>query len=133
MYAQCSFVSFVNNVPVHTIGNSGIRLENLTACALLKEIHYREDCYGETLRLHYLRTKDNREIDFLVVRDETPAMLIEVKWADQEKSPNFSKFEKHFAGIEKVQIVGDLRREKTYPDGTAVRGVHNWLAGFSLA
>jgi len=115
------------------IGTSGIRLENLTACALLKEIHYREDCYGESLRLHYLKTKDNKEIDFLVVRDETPALLIEVKWADQGVSPNFSIFEKHFPEIEKIQIVGELKREKTYPDGTAIRSAHNWLAGFSLA
>jgi len=115
------------------IGTSGIRLENLTACALLKEIHYREDCYGESLRLHCLKTKDNKEIDFLVVRDETPALLIEVKWADQGVSPNFSIFEKHFPGIEKIQIVGELKREKTYPDGTAIRNAHNWLAGFSLA
>lgn len=47
------------------IGDSGIKLENLTACALLKEIHYLEDCYGEQVQLHYLMTKDGREVDFL--------------------------------------------------------------------
>jgi len=47
------------------IGDSGIKLENLTACALLKEIHYIEDCYGEQAQIYYLKTKDNREIDFL--------------------------------------------------------------------
>jgi uncharacterized protein len=115
------------------IGNSGIRLENLTACALLKEIHYMEDCLGEDAQLYYLKTKDNKEIDFLVARDETPSLLIEVKWAEAAVSPNFSVFSKYFPGIRKVQIVGDLKREKTYPDGTEIRSAHNWLADLSLA
>jgi len=115
------------------IGNSGIRLENLTACALLKEIQYMEDCLGEEAQLYYLKTKDNKEIDFLVMRDETPSLLIEVKWAEAVVSHNFSVFSKYFPGIRKVQIVGDLKREKTYPDGTEIRSAHNWLADFSLA
>lgn len=115
------------------IGNSGIRLENLAACALLKEIHYMEDCYGEEAQIYYLKTKDNKEIDFLVIRDEAPSLLIEVKWAEAAVSPNFSIFSKYFPGIKKIQIVGDLKREKTYPDGTEIRSAHNWLADFSLA
>ena len=114
------------------IGNSGIRLENLTACALLKEIHYREDCYGDTAGLHYVKTKDNKEIDFLVARDDSPTLLVEVKWADQAISPNFSLFAKYFPKTRKVQIVGDLKREKTYPDGNEIRSAANWLANFSL-
>jgi hypothetical protein len=85
------------------------------------------------LRLHCLKTKDNKKVDFLVVREETPALLIEVKWADQGVSRNFSIFETHFPGIEKIQIAGDLRREKTYPHATALRSAHNRLAGFSSA
>jgi len=115
------------------IGNSGIKLENLTACALLKEIHYIEDCYGEQAQLYYLKTKDNREIDFFVIRDEAPFFMIEVKWADNTLSRNFSIFGKYFPGIKKIQIVKNLNREKTYPDGTEIRSAYNWLANFSLA
>ena len=28
------------------IGDTGIKLENTVACAIQKEIHFREDCYG---------------------------------------------------------------------------------------
>jgi hypothetical protein len=59
--------------------------------------------------------------------------MIEVKWADNTPSPNFSIFSKYFPGIKKIQIVNDLNREKTYPDGTEIRSAHNWLANFSLA
>lgn len=114
------------------IGDSGIKLENLTACALLKEIHYIEDCYGEQEQIYYLKTKDNREIDFFVIRDEAPFLMIEVKWTDNIPSRNFLIFSKYFPGIKKIQIVKDLNREKTYPDGTEIRSAHNWLANFSL-
>ena len=36
-------------------GDPSIRLENLTACALLKEIQFRVDCYGENMGLYYLK------------------------------------------------------------------------------
>jgi predicted AAA+ superfamily ATPase len=114
------------------VGDSGIKLENLTACALLKEIQYLEDCYGEQMTLYYLRTKDSREIDFLIIRDEAPLLMIEVKWADSIPCRNFSIFSKYFPGVKKVQIVRKLDREKTYPDGTEIRLAHNWLADFSL-
>jgi hypothetical protein len=35
------------------VGDPGAKLENLVACALLKEIHYRADCYGEEMYLKY--------------------------------------------------------------------------------
>ena len=114
------------------LGDSGIKLENLTACALLKEIHYLEDCYGEQLQLYYLKKKDGREIDFFIIRDEAPLLMIEVKWSDSRPSRNFSIFSKYFSGVKKVQLVKKLDREKTYPDGTEIRSAHNWLADLSL-
>ena len=114
------------------IGDSGTKLENLTACALLKEIHYIEDCYGEQAQLYYLKTKDSREIDFFITRNEAPFLMLEVKWADSTPNRNFSIFGKHFPGVKKVQIVKKLDREKTYSEGTEIRSAHNWLADFSL-
>ena len=114
------------------IGDLGIKLENLTACALLKETHYLEDCYGEQVQLHYLRTKDGREVDFFITRNDAPFLMAEVKWADSSPSSNFSIFDKYFHGVKKVQVVGKLDREKTYPDGTEIRSAHNWLADLTL-
>ena len=114
------------------IGDEGVRLENLTACALLKEIHYREDCLGEKYDLYYLRTKDGKEIDFLVTHDENPLMQLEVKLADQAKSPNFHLFSRYFPNTAKVQIVKNTKKEKTFPDGTEIRIAHNWLSKLSF-
>ncbi|HQI23637.1 MAG: ATP-binding protein [Smithella sp.] len=112
--------------------DSGMKLENLVACALLKEMHFREDCFGEKWNLCYLRNKDGREIDFLVTKKGTPAMMIEVKWSDDERSPNFSFFEKNTKSVKKVQIVKELKREKTYPDGTEIRTACKWLSEITL-
>ncbi|MFO7715975.1 ATP-binding protein [Desulfosarcina sp.] len=114
------------------IGDQGVKLENLAACALLKEIHYMEDCRGEPARLHYLMTKDSKEVDFLVTIEGTPFLMAEVKWADDKPARNLAIFEKYFPGVKKLQLVGKLSREKTYPDGTEVRAAHRWLADPTL-
>jgi len=110
----------------------GLKLENLVACALLKEIHYRADCLGERWDFYYLRNKDGREIDFFLTRNDKPALMIEVKWSDAERSPNFSFFEKYLPCVKKIQIVKDLKREKTFPDGTEIRTAQNWLSEIAL-
>ena len=115
------------------VGEAGIKLENLVACSLLKELHFREDCMGEQWNLYYLRNKDGREMDFLVTRNEQPALMIEVKWSDANRNPSFSFFEKYFSNVMKIQLVKEIKREKTYPDGTQIRSAVNWLSEISLA
>ncbi|MEA3547809.1 MAG: ATP-binding protein, partial [Thermodesulfobacteriota bacterium] len=114
------------------LGNEGARLENLVAGALLKEIHFLEDCLGERCELYFLRTKDGREIDFFITRDDSPLLMLEVKWSDSKPSRNFQAFSKFFPNTRKIQLVKGLDREKTYPDGAEIRSAHNWLADFSL-
>ncbi len=114
------------------LGNEGVRLENVTACALLKEMQFREDCFGDEFQLHYLRTKDGKEIDFFVTEEGVGKLMLEVKWADSSKSRNFSLFEKYFPRTPKVQLVKELEKEKTYPDGTEIRKAHSWLSSFSF-
>ncbi len=114
------------------LGDEGVRLENVTACALLKEIQFCEDCFGDEFQLHYLRTKDGKEIDFFITEEGVEKMMLEVKWADSSKSRNFSLFEKYFPGTPKVQLVKKLEKEKTYPDGTEIRRAHSWLSSFSF-
>lgn len=65
----------------------GMRLENVCACALLKAAHFLSDCHGRTMALHYLRTRDGREIDFAVFAEGKDPLLVEVKYADDAPSP----------------------------------------------
>ena len=114
------------------IGDSGIKLENTVACALQKEIHFQEDCFGETKKLYYLKNKEKKEIDFCTTTNNTPSLLVEVKWKDENLSPNFEVFKHIFPQIKMVQVTKELKREKTFPNGAEIRIAHNWLSEFSL-
>lgn len=115
------------------MADSGARLENLVACALLKEIHYLEDCYGESRQLYYLRNKDGKEVDFCVTKDQGPMLFVDVKWGDNNLSPSFKVFQNNFPDVKMIQLVKNLKREKTYPNGVEIRGVQRWLSTFSLS
>ena len=113
------------------MGDNGIKLENLVACALLKEAHRCQDVEGEDCRLHYVRNKDGQEIDFLVTRANKPERLIEVKWADSSLSPHFKKFFPR-AQLKRVQVVGELKQSKSYPSAERIEPAIKFLSELSL-
>jgi predicted AAA+ superfamily ATPase len=114
------------------VPDSASRLENLVACAFKKELDRLADEKGDDTRLHYLRTKDNRELDFAVFIDGRISSLIEVKTSDDNPSPAFGYFAKFVPAAKKTQLVLNLKREKTYPDGTEIRALIPWLADLEL-
>lgn len=93
-------------------GNPGAKLENTVACALLRELHFIEDTTGSTVALHYLRDKEKNEVDFLLIIDNKPLMMIEVKLSDDSFSPSLFRFNKFFKNIKSLQIVHNLRHKK---------------------
>ena len=113
-------------------GEEGAKLENLAACFLKKETDRLQDCHGISSFLHYVRTKDGKEIDFAVIPESGKPVLIEVKSGDESPNRAFSYFDGFFEGASKVQLVKTLHREKTYPDGTEIRKMVNWLANVDL-
>lgn len=58
--------------------------------------------------------------------------MIEVKWKDENISPNFEIFKKFFTKIKMIQITKELKREKTFPNGAEIRTAHNWLSKLRL-
>jgi hypothetical protein len=117
----------------HVLGDKGAKLENLVAASLLKELDFLEDTLGQDASLHYLRNKDGREIDFLILINNKPSHLIEVKWADNQPSPHFKHFSKFFKRVKMDQLVKELKKEKTYPNGLEIRKVVPWLETLNLA
>lgn len=115
------------------VQEQGARLENLVACALHKELDFIADTTGATTQLHFLRTKDGKEIDFLVVIDKKPMLAIEVKWSDDDLSPAFKHFAQFLPGCPGIQLVKNVKREKTFSNGFAIRDVVTWLADLPIA
>ncbi len=103
------------------------RLENVVACALLKECHYQEDINGFDAALHFLRTKDGREIDFVTVIDNEATALIEVKESDSNLSPHFDHFLPLFSQVKGIQIVRKLKRNTNFKNGCRLEKLSEWL------
>lgn len=109
------------------VQDTGARLENLVACSLLKEIHYLNDVFGHQLNLHYLRTKDGNEIDFLVTSDNVPILCIEVKASDSSTSKHFEFFKKFIQPVHCGQLVLELPREYDTDTGIEIRNLKQFL------
>jgi predicted AAA+ superfamily ATPase len=94
-------------------GDLGARIENTVACALLRELHFIEDTTGSRVGLHYLRDKEQHEVDFLTVIDNKPAQMIEVKVSDDNFSPSLFRFHNSLQEAAPIQIVYNLKNKKS--------------------
>jgi predicted AAA+ superfamily ATPase len=74
------------------IQDIGARRENLVASHLLKFCHWMEDIEGHNMELRYLRDVDEREVDFVVIRDKKPLFAVEVKSGPKEISKSIKYF-----------------------------------------
>jgi predicted AAA+ superfamily ATPase len=74
------------------VATAGSRFENLVASHLLKLCHYLEDVEGYRTKLHYVRDRDGREVDFLVTVNKKPWFLLEAKLDDPEPSRHLLYF-----------------------------------------
>ncbi len=108
-------------------GDEGARLENTFAVSILKHLWYLEDTRGADVGLHYVRDKQKREVDFLIVTDHRPKMLMEVKSSDDHPTPAI----RHYArvlGVESCQAVLRLKRPLTI-SGVRVCDAAEFLSG----
>lgn len=90
------------------IEEPGQRAETLIACHLLKAVETWEDLGFGRFALHYLRDKQKREVDFVVVRDGKPWFLVEVKQADTALIPALAYFQHATGAPHAFQVVIDL-------------------------
>lgn len=70
----------------------GARLENMIASLLLKYCHYLEDSQGYAMELRYLRDREKREVDFVVLREKKPLFAVECKSGERHISPHVPYF-----------------------------------------
>ncbi len=108
-------------------GDDGVRLENTCAVCLLKHAQFLEDTQGKTLSLHYLRTKDNKEVDFALCEEERVAALIEVKLSDNKPSAGLMSFHKRMPDVPAIQLVQNMRREESI-SGIDLVSAGRWLS-----
>jgi len=89
------------------VDDEGKRAETFVACHLLKAVEGWTDLgYGE-FSLNYLRNKQRKEVDFLVVRDKKPWFLVEVKNRDTTLSDALGLYQRQTGARHAFQVVLD--------------------------
>ncbi len=72
----------------------GAKFENLVASNLLKYCHFHEDVEGDEMELRFLRDKEKREVDFVVLKNGKPLFAVECKTGEKGLSKHISYFSK---------------------------------------
>ena len=112
-------------------GDDGIRFENLVACHLLKNVQWQQDTRGASVDLHYIRTKDDAEIDFCLSDGDALTHLVECKLSDTKAQRSLIRFAAEWPQAQAVQLVRECRAEADV-GWVQVRDAAPWLAGLEV-
>ena len=88
--------------------DKGKRNENFIACALLKAVHGWNDLGLGEFGLNFIRTKEKREIDFVVTKNRQPWFLVEAKTSDTTLTSNLEYFQSMIGAKHAFQVVLNL-------------------------
>ncbi len=91
------------------IEDVGDKAETFVACHLLKAVDGWNDLGLGRFDLGYLRDKEKREVDFVVVRDGEPWFLAEVKHRDEAVGPSLGYFQEQLGAPFAFQVVVDAK------------------------
>jgi hypothetical protein len=105
------------------------RLENMIAVYLYRTCLAMTDMGYGTYLLHYIRTLDKREIDFVISRDNTPLLAVEVKTSESRLSSTLRDRNKWLmdAPTIGVQVVGQRGILKKYENHTWIMSMDKFL------
>lgn len=111
------------------VSEPAARLENMVAVNLYRYCRALTDMGYGSFMLHYVRTLDKREIDFLIVRDNRPLLAVEVKTGQTTLSPALRDRCKWFgeASTLGIQVVDQRGILKKYPDNTWLMSIEKFL------
>lgn len=92
-------------------GDEGAKLENFVATSLMKHIKAKLDYQAQNYTLHYLRTKEKKEVDFALAKDGKVEEIFEVKLSDYELSKELVYFHEKY-NFPATQIVKHLKHPR---------------------
>ncbi len=90
------------------IEDPGKRAETFVACHLLKAVEGWSDLGLGDFELRYLRDKQQREVDFVIIRDRKPWFLVEVKSSRDQLSPALKHYQSMIKAPHAFQVVLNL-------------------------
>ena len=99
------------------IESEGARFENILALHLLKACYAWSDFGFGDYSLHYVRDKEKRETDFLVIENGKPWLLVESKLSSREPDHSLEYFHKALKPKHTFQVVRSLKAGDLYRAG----------------
>ncbi len=106
-----------------SIEDPGQKAETFIACHLLKAIEGWNDMGLGTFQLGYLRDLNQREVDFIVIKNGTPWFLVEVKKGTKKIAPSLKYFQQQLNVPFAFQVV----LEEDYVDAGCFKPTMNPL------
>ena len=112
------------------IKDTSARFENMVALELYRAVTAWNDMGHGTFSLHFIKNKEQQEVDFLIANDNEPFVLIETKLSDTEPSQALKKFQ----GVLKkpaIQLVEESENYRMIPNGDQyilVAPAYQWLS-----
>jgi predicted AAA+ superfamily ATPase len=86
------------------IEDEGIRFENMIATHLLKWANFQEDYNGIRTELRFFRTREGKEVDFVIVQKNKPTYFIECKLRNKEPASTLKYLKKQFPDVPAAQV-----------------------------
>ena len=80
------------------------RLENIVALELWRAVTSWNDMGYGSFSLHFIKNKEQQEVDFLIAKERKPFLLVEAKLTDTEASSALKKFQRAL-NIPAVQLL----------------------------
>lgn len=112
------------------VRSEAARRENLVALHLLKACHYWTDLAMGEFDLRYLRTRDGKEVDFVVVRDRKPWMLVECKSGETAPVATLVQLGRQLGTARNLQVVFRRGHDRVFSEsGVRVLDADRFLAG----
>lgn len=112
------------------IEDEGPRFENMIAIHLLKYVSFLQDTEGEKIELRFFRDIEGREVDFVLIKNKAPSVLVECKAGDAPISKDLKYLKNKYPDSEAFQI--SLKGKKDYlsQEGIRVCPAHIFLQNF---
>jgi predicted AAA+ superfamily ATPase len=112
------------------IKDPAARFENVIAMELYRAVSIWNDMGYGNYSLHFIKNKEQQEVDFLIADDHEPVILVEAKLSDSQPTPVVTKFQ-NMLKVPAIQLVdqADGFRKISNGDQTILIGpACQWLA-----
>lgn len=113
------------------LGDDGIKFENLVATHLFKNVQWQQDTRGQSVDLHYIRTKDDAEVDFCLSEGNALTHLVECKLSDTKPHRALARFAEQWPQAQAIQLVRECKADADI-GRLQIRDAAPWLAALDV-